>query len=121
VVDREPLIVLMPGGHPLTARDAVCPQDFVGEIFIGGANKATVLRAVTEDYLRRSGLDIKLDHGVEKYGDGHVPGRIHPRAGADARLCQESAALAYDYYLGHANGTTPDGRGLLEHLRREAR
>ncbi|HEY3640598.1 MAG TPA: LysR substrate-binding domain-containing protein, partial [Xanthobacteraceae bacterium] len=25
----------------------------------------TVLRAVTEDYLRRSGVDIKLDHGVD--------------------------------------------------------
>jgi LysR family hca operon transcriptional activator len=24
-----------------------------------------VLRAVTDDYLRRSGLDIKLDHGVD--------------------------------------------------------
>ena len=24
-----------------------------------------MLRAVTEDYLRRSGLDIKLDHGVD--------------------------------------------------------
>jgi len=34
-----------------------------GEIFIGGSNKAAVLRAVTEDYLRRSGVDIKLDHG----------------------------------------------------------
>jgi LysR family hca operon transcriptional activator len=65
VVDREPLIVLMPSDHRLTAREAVRPQDFVGEIFIGGSNKATVLRAVTEDYLRRSGLDIKLDHGVD--------------------------------------------------------
>jgi LysR family hca operon transcriptional activator len=65
VVDREPLIVLMPGDHRLTARDAVRPQDFAGEIFIGGANKASVLSAVTEDYLRRSGLDIKLDHGVD--------------------------------------------------------
>src|ERR1700752_3146059 len=63
VVDREPLIVLMPSDHRLTAREAVRPQDFVGEIFIGGANKAAVLRAVTEDYLRRAGLDIKLDHG----------------------------------------------------------
>ena len=26
---------------------------------------ATVLRAVTDAYLRRSGLDIKLDHGVD--------------------------------------------------------
>lgn len=65
VVDREPLIVLMPSDHPLTARETVRPQDFVGEIFIGGSNKATVLRAVTEDYLRRSGLDIKWDHGVD--------------------------------------------------------
>ena len=65
VVDREPLIVLMPSDHRLTTRAAVSPQDLVGEIFIGGSNKATVLRAVTEDYLRRSGLDIKLDHGVD--------------------------------------------------------
>jgi LysR family transcriptional regulator, hca operon transcriptional activator len=65
VVDREPLIVLMPSDHRLTARDAIRPQDFIGEIFIGGANKATVLQAVTEDYLRRSGLDIKVDHGVD--------------------------------------------------------
>jgi len=65
VVEHEPLIVLMPSDHRLTTRNAVRPQDFVGEIFIGGSNKATVLRAVTEDYLRRSGLDIKLDHGVD--------------------------------------------------------
>jgi LysR family transcriptional regulator, hca operon transcriptional activator len=49
----------------MRARETVRPQDFVGEIFIGGSNKASVLRAVTEDYLRRSGLDIKLDHGVD--------------------------------------------------------
>src|SRR5271167_2145053 len=65
VVDEEPLIVLMPSDHRLTSREAIHPREFVGEIFIGGSNKATVLRAVTEDYLRRCGLDIKLDHGVD--------------------------------------------------------
>ena len=65
VVDREPLIVLMPSDHRLTAAKAVRPQDLLGEILIAGANKATVLRAVTEDYLRRSGLDIRPDHGVD--------------------------------------------------------
>src|SRR6202048_2049146 len=65
VVDREPLIVLMPRDHRLTAREAVSPQDFVGEIFIGGSKKASVLRAVTDDYLRRSDVDIKPDHGVD--------------------------------------------------------
>jgi LysR family transcriptional regulator, hca operon transcriptional activator len=65
VVDREPLIVLMPSDHRLAAKHTIHPREFVGEIFIGGANKAAVLRGVTEDYLRRSGLDIKLDHGVD--------------------------------------------------------
>src|SRR5258706_657247 len=39
VVDHEPLIVLMPSNHRLIAREAVCPEDFVGEIFIGGFQK----------------------------------------------------------------------------------
>jgi LysR family hca operon transcriptional activator len=65
VVDREPLIVLMPSDHPLTAREAIHPREFLGGIFIGGSNKAAVLRKVTEDYLRRAGLDIKLAHGVD--------------------------------------------------------
>src|SRR5258705_2331761 len=50
VVDREPLIVLMPSDHRLTARDAVRPQDLVGEIFIGGSHQATLLRDLGEDY-----------------------------------------------------------------------
>ena len=65
VVDREPLIVLMPSDHRLTSREAIHPREFAGEIFIGGSKKAEVLRAVTEDYLRRCGLDIKTDHGVD--------------------------------------------------------
>jgi LysR family hca operon transcriptional activator len=65
VVDHEPLIVLMPSDHHLTSREAIQPREFVGEIFIGGSKKAAVLRTVTENYLRRCGLDIKLDHGVD--------------------------------------------------------
>src|ERR1700752_2459609 len=65
VVDHEPLIVLMPSDHRLTSHEAIHPREFVGEVFIGGANKASVLQTVTEEYLRRCGLDIKLDHGVD--------------------------------------------------------
>jgi LysR family transcriptional regulator, hca operon transcriptional activator len=57
VVDCEPLIVLMPSDHRLASREAIHPREFVGEIFIGGSEKATVLGAVTQDYLRRSGLN----------------------------------------------------------------
>src|SRR5712675_1773269 len=65
VVDHEPLIVLMPSDHRLTSRETIHPREFVGETFIGGSNKASVLRAVTEDYLRRCELEIKRDHGVD--------------------------------------------------------
>src|SRR6202166_135025 len=65
VVDKEPLIVLMPSDHPLTAHEAIHPREFSGEIFIGGSNKATVLCKVSEDYLQRSGLEINCDHGVD--------------------------------------------------------
>jgi LysR family hca operon transcriptional activator len=65
IVDREPLIVLMPSDHNLTAKQAIHPHELVGEVFIGGSKKAEVLRVVTEDYLRRSGVNIKLDHGVD--------------------------------------------------------
>jgi LysR family transcriptional regulator, hca operon transcriptional activator len=65
VMDREPLIVLMPKDHRLTERDAVAPEDFEGEILIGGSNKAAVLGAVTHDYLHRSGVDVELDHRVD--------------------------------------------------------
>jgi LysR family hca operon transcriptional activator len=65
VVEREPLIVLMPSDHPLSAKQTIHPRELVGEIFIGGSRKATVLHAVTEDFLRRAGVDIKLAHGVD--------------------------------------------------------
>jgi len=62
---HSPRAHLMPSDHRLTSREAIHPREFVGEIFIGGSNKATVLRAVTEEYLSRCKLDIKLDHGVD--------------------------------------------------------
>ena len=65
VVDREPLIVLMPSDHRLTVREAIHPRELLGNIFIGGSNKASVLHDVTVDYLQRSGVDIKFDHGVD--------------------------------------------------------
>jgi LysR family transcriptional regulator, hca operon transcriptional activator len=65
VVTREPLVVLMPSDHRLTARKSIRPQELVGEVFIGGSNKATVLRSVTENYLKRTGVDLKVDHGVD--------------------------------------------------------
>ena len=64
-VAQEALIVLMPSDHRLTALDEIDPKALVGEIFISGSRKAGVLRRVTEDFLKRSGVDIAPTHGVD--------------------------------------------------------
>ncbi|MCV7131773.1 LysR family transcriptional regulator [Mycobacterium hodleri] len=65
VVEHEPLVVLMPKDHRLAADETVSPHELVRETFIGGSNKAGVLKTVTEDYLRRCGVDATMDHGVD--------------------------------------------------------
>jgi DNA-binding transcriptional LysR family regulator len=64
--------VLPPQGNVAEVeRSAGCKRDCPPEELqaVGAGNhqqgEAAVLRAVTEDYLRRCGLDIKLDHGVD--------------------------------------------------------
>jgi LysR family hca operon transcriptional activator len=37
----------------------------VGETFVGVAHTAPVVRAVVDDYLKRSGINIKPDHEVD--------------------------------------------------------
>ena len=63
---KDPLIVLMPRDHALTARSSIRPQDIAGEIFIGvSAIRAPTLRAVIEDYAKRTGIPLKPDHQAE--------------------------------------------------------
>jgi LysR family hca operon transcriptional activator len=64
-VVHEALIVLMPSDHRLTALDEIDVQALVGENFISGSRKAGVLRRVTEEFLKRSGVDITPTHGVD--------------------------------------------------------
>jgi LysR family hca operon transcriptional activator len=65
VLITEPLIVVLPNDHRLVSHDSVRPLDFVGETFIGMADQAPVLRSLTEDYLRRSGIELHPAHRVE--------------------------------------------------------
>jgi LysR family hca operon transcriptional activator len=63
---RDPLIVLMPHDHALAARTSVRPQDIAGEKYIGvSAIRAPTLRAVIEDYARRTGIALKPEHQAE--------------------------------------------------------
>jgi LysR family hca operon transcriptional activator len=63
---KEPIVVVLPSDHPLAARKAISPGDLVGETFVGVSHTAPVLRAVIDDYLKRSGIDITPDHKTEQ-------------------------------------------------------
>ena len=65
VLVREPLIVVLPSDHRLASRQAIGLKDLAGETFIGMADQAPVLRSIIEDYIRRSGIDIRPTHRVE--------------------------------------------------------
>ena len=65
LVTKEPLVVVLPSDHRLASRHAIDPHAIVGETFISVSNTAPVLRAVIDDYLKRSGLEIVASHEVD--------------------------------------------------------
>jgi LysR family transcriptional regulator, hca operon transcriptional activator len=65
LVAREPLVVILPSDHPLSARKEVSLRDIAGETFIGVSHTAPALRAVILDTLKRSGLNIVPAHEVD--------------------------------------------------------
>jgi LysR family hca operon transcriptional activator len=64
-VTAEPFVVMFPSDHRLAAHDAVELREIVGETFVIPSKTAPTSRAVIEDYLERSGLDIIPDHEVD--------------------------------------------------------
>src|SRR3984893_15620762 len=59
---KEPLVVVLPSDHRLAKRKAIDPGDLVDETFVGVSHTAPVLRAIIDDYLKRSGINITPDH-----------------------------------------------------------
>ncbi len=58
LVVKEPLMVILPSDHRLTALTAISPRDLAGETFVTVSNTAPVLRVVIDNYLKRSGIKI---------------------------------------------------------------
>jgi LysR family hca operon transcriptional activator len=62
----EPLIVLMPADHRLAVRDAIAGEDIAGEQLVGVPHdKSPALRAVTDAYGARLGIDLTPNHNVD--------------------------------------------------------
>src|ERR1700730_11638190 len=61
---KDPLIVLMPRDHALTARNSIRPEDIAGQTFMGVSPiRAPTLWAVINDYIQTVG--VKPDHQAE--------------------------------------------------------
>jgi LysR family hca operon transcriptional activator len=62
---KEPLVVILPSDHRLAALNAISPRDLAGETFVIVSHTAPVLRAVIDNYLKRSGVDITPAHEAD--------------------------------------------------------
>jgi len=67
---KEPLMVVLPSDHRLAALKAISPRDLAGETFVIVSNTAPVLRAVIDNYLKRSGIDITPAHEADHLAMG---------------------------------------------------
>jgi LysR family hca operon transcriptional activator len=67
---KEPLMVVLPSDHHLAAREAIRPRDLVGETFVSVSDTDPVLRAVIDDYLKRSGINITPAHEADHLAMG---------------------------------------------------
>jgi LysR family hca operon transcriptional activator len=59
VLVEEPLAVILPSDHRLAALKAISPRDLVDETFVNVSSTAPVLRVVIDNFLKRSGINIK--------------------------------------------------------------
>jgi LysR family hca operon transcriptional activator len=67
---KEPLMVVLPGNHRLAALKSIGPSDLVGEPFVTVSNTAPVLRAVIDNFLKRSGVKITPAHEADHLSMG---------------------------------------------------
>jgi LysR family hca operon transcriptional activator len=65
LVVKEPLMVILPNDHHLTALKAISPRDLVGETFVAVSDTAPVLHKIIDNYLKRSGVNITPAHEAD--------------------------------------------------------
>jgi len=70
VLVKEPLMVVLPRNHRLAAFKSISPRDLATERFVTVSDTAPVLRAVIDNYLKRSGIDIRPAHEADHLSMG---------------------------------------------------
>jgi len=62
---KEPLVAVLPSGHPLAARKSIRPQDIAGEVYIAPIKAAPALKAVIDGYAARNGITLAPAYEAE--------------------------------------------------------
>ena len=65
VLTTEPLVIVLPSDHRLAALKAISLREIVGETFVMVSRTAPTLRAITDDYINRSGINITPHHEAD--------------------------------------------------------
>jgi LysR family transcriptional regulator, hca operon transcriptional activator len=68
VIIKEPLVVVLPSDHRLAARDSISLQDMEGESFLGMSDTAPTLQIIIDDFLKRSGVELRPVHKIDNLG-----------------------------------------------------
>ncbi|MEH2474209.1 LysR family hca operon transcriptional activator [Nitrobacteraceae bacterium AZCC 2161] len=68
VILKEAILVVLPSDHRLASRETIALQDLVGETFLDMSNTAPTFQAVLDDYLKRSGIDLRRAHRIDNLG-----------------------------------------------------
>jgi LysR family hca operon transcriptional activator len=54
----EPLIVMLPANHRLTARETITPQELAEEIYVGSATASPAVDAIVKKYAVKVGVNL---------------------------------------------------------------
>jgi len=65
VLTAEPLVAVLPRDHRLAAHKSIRLQDMTDQTYIGISRTAPVLRAIIEDYMKKSGARFRTDHEAD--------------------------------------------------------
>jgi LysR family hca operon transcriptional activator len=70
VIPAEPIVVILPGDHPLAGRSEIDPADLGKFPFIGYTDTPHVLRDIVERYLHERAVTVSSSHFLDSFATG---------------------------------------------------
>lgn len=70
VIAHEPIVVVLPGDHPLADRSEIDLRDLDPRSFIGYSDTPHVLRGIVDRYLRERGIIVDPSHVLDGFATG---------------------------------------------------